>query len=54
MESKQVKMINILVLSAGTRNKIIQYVKKALTGKDGEKRGNIIATDMRDVYKRQE
>ncbi len=42
-------MINILVLSAGTRNKIIQYVKKALTGKDGEKRGNIIATDMSNV-----
>lgn len=33
--------MNILVLSAGTRNKIIQYFKKAL----GEK-GKVIATDM--------
>lgn len=32
---------NILILSAGTRNKIIQYLKKAL-----QKRGNVIATDM--------
>ena len=39
-------MINILVLSAGTRNKIIQYVKRALTEQDGEKKGYVIATDM--------
>lgn len=32
--------INILVLSCGTRNKIIQYFKKELTG-----RGQVIATD---------
>lgn len=34
-------MVNILVLSCGTRNKIIQYTKKALKGK-----GLVIATDM--------
>lgn len=34
-------MMNILILSAGTRNKIIQYFKKELKGK-----GSIIATDM--------
>ena len=34
-------MVNILVLSCGTRNKIIQYTKKALEGK-----GLVIATDM--------
>lgn len=33
--------MNILILSAGTRNKIVQYFKKALAGK-----GNVIATDM--------
>lgn len=33
--------MNILVLSAGTRNKIIQYFKRALNG-----RGYVIATDM--------
>lgn len=33
--------MNILILSAGTRNKIIQYFKKELKGK-----GSIIATDM--------
>ncbi len=32
--------MNILVLSAGTRNKIIQYLKKELSG-----RGKVIATD---------
>ncbi len=32
--------MNILILSAGTRNKIIQYFKKNLEGK-----GNVIATD---------
>ena len=34
-------MSNILVLSVGTRNKIIQYFKKELQGK-----GKVIATDM--------
>ena len=33
--------MNILILSVGTRNKIIQYFKKELTGK-----GRVIATDM--------
>lgn len=33
-------MINILILSAGTRNKVVQYFKKALSGK-----GLVIATD---------
>lgn len=33
--------MNILILSAGTRNKIIQYFKRALAGK-----GRVIATDM--------
>ena len=39
-------MINILVLSAGTRNKIVQYFKRTLTKEDGERLGNVIATDM--------
>lgn len=34
-------MINVLILSCGTRNKIIQYMKKELAGK-----GNVVATDM--------
>src|SRR5699024_8354847 len=33
--------MNILILSAGTRNKIVQYFKKELIGK-----GKVIATDM--------
>lgn len=37
-------MINILILSAGTRNKVVQYFKKELDGK-----GNVIATDMSDL-----
>lgn len=32
--------MNVLILSAGTRNKIVQYFKKELNGK-----GNVIATD---------
>ena len=36
--------MNILVLSAGTRNKIIQYFKKELSG-----RGNVIATDCSNI-----
>ena len=36
--------MNILILSAGTRNKILQYFKKALAGK-----GLVIATDCSDL-----
>lgn len=36
--------MNILILSAGTRNKVVQYFKKTLAGK-----GNVIATDMSDI-----
>lgn len=36
--------MNILILSAGTRNKIIQYFRKALNG-----RGLVIATDMSEI-----
>ena len=36
--------MNILILSAGTRNKIVQYFKKALAGK-----GLVIATDCSDI-----
>ena len=35
-----INMINILILSAGTRNKVVQYFVKTLAGK-----GNVIATD---------
>lgn len=38
-------MINILILSVGTRNKIVQYFKKALINENGEKIGKVIATD---------
>ena len=40
---------NILILSAGTRNKIVQYFKKALTDKNGSRTGSVIATDMSDI-----
>ena len=33
--------MNILILSSGTRNKVVQYFKKALAGK-----GKVICTDM--------
>lgn len=36
--------MNILLLSSGTRNKIVQYFKKTLAGK-----GNVICTDMSDL-----
>ena len=36
--------MNILLLSSGTRNKIVQYFKKTLLGK-----GNVICTDMSDL-----
>lgn len=42
-------MSNILVLSCGTRNKVIQYFKKALTAPDGSRTGKVIATDMSTV-----
>lgn len=36
--------MNILILSAGTRNKVVQYFKKELKGK-----GRVIATDMSEL-----
>ena len=36
--------MNILILSAGTRNKVVQYFRKALSG-----RGLVIATDCSDL-----
>lgn len=42
-------MNNILVLSCGTRNKVIQYFKRALTAADGSRTGRVIATDMSAV-----
>ena len=36
--------MNILILSVGTRNKVVQYFKAALNGK-----GKIIATDMSPI-----
>ena len=41
--------INILILSVGTRNKIVQYLKKALTGQEGNRLGSVIATDMSNI-----
>lgn len=37
-------MINILILSAGTRDKVVQYFRKAFLGK-----GSVIATDMSEL-----
>lgn len=37
-------MLNILILSVGTRNKIVQYFRKAL-----EKKGNVIAADCSEL-----
>ena len=42
-------MINILILSVGTRNKIIQYFRKALTTDTGNRIGNVIVTDMSSI-----
>lgn len=42
-------MINILILSAGTRNKIVQYFKKTLTDETGKRMGSVIATDMSEL-----
>ena len=36
--------MNILILSSGTRNKIVQYFKKTLNGN-----GNVICTDMSNL-----
>lgn len=46
---EETHMINILILSAGTRNKIVQYFKKTLTTEDGKRLGKVIATDMSNV-----
>lgn len=46
LQRKRTEMINILILSVGTRNKIVQYFKKALTKENGERIGKVIATDM--------
>lgn len=43
------EFMNILILSAGTRNKIVQYFKRTLTEENGERIGNVIATDMSDI-----
>jgi len=40
---------SILILSCGTRNKIIQYFKKALTAEDGSRTGRVIAADMSEI-----
>ena len=40
---------NILVLSCGTRNKIIKYFKENLTLLDGGRIGKVIATDMSEL-----
>ena len=37
----EVKRMNVLILSCGTRNKVVQYFKNALAG-----RGTVVATDM--------
>lgn len=42
-------MTNILILSAGTRNKIIQYFLKSFTTKEGKRTGYVIATDMSNI-----
>lgn len=39
-------MRNILILAAGTRNKIVQYMKETLTEEDGTRTGKVIAADM--------
>jgi len=41
--------VNILILSCGTRNKIVQYFKRALTAEDGTRTGKVIATDMSTI-----
>ena len=41
--------MNILILSAGTRNKIVQYFKEALTDDNGNRIGTVVATDMQNI-----
>lgn len=41
-------LLNILILSAGTRNKIVQYFKKGLT-ENNKRIGYVIATDMNEL-----
>lgn len=41
--------MNVLILSAGTRNKIVQYFKRALTDDSGKRTGNVIAADMSEL-----
>lgn len=37
---------NILILSVGTRNKIVEYFKNALTKEDGSRLGKVVVADM--------
>ncbi|MCI8484016.1 MAG: ATP-grasp domain-containing protein [Lachnospiraceae bacterium] len=39
-------MTNILILSAGTRNKIVRYFKETLTIREGKRNGYVVAADM--------
>lgn len=41
--------MNILILSVGTRNKIVQYFKKALVDEKGNSVGKVIAADMSEL-----
>ena len=41
--------MNVLILSVGTRNKIVQYFKKALVDENDNKFGKVIATDMSEL-----
>lgn len=41
--------MNILILSVGTRNKIVQYFKEVLKNEDGTKKGKVIVTDMSTI-----
>lgn len=42
-------MINILILSAGTRNKVVQYFKRSLEAENRVRIGKVIAADMSDI-----
>lgn len=41
--------VNVLVLSSGTRNKIIEYFKENLVDENGNRMGKVIATDMSNL-----
>ncbi|EGL35623.1 carbamoyl phosphate synthase-like protein [Parvimonas sp. oral taxon 110 str. F0139] len=41
--------VNVLVLSSGTRNKIIEYFKENLVDENGNRIGKVIATDMSNL-----